>query len=128
VKKITKANKAKAVAIVCTAFKDIDAVTSVIKYDSKKEERVRVLFDFCVSVSMEKEGAFLTSDEMGVALLFKSWKKLSFESAVSNYFKLVHYGISWERAPQMIMRELRLQKGEPKKNICISGYWALTIL
>jgi len=115
VKKITSSTKNKAVEIVCTAFKDIDAVTSVIKYDSKKDERVKVLFDFCVSVSMEKEGAFLTSDEMGVALLFKSWKKLSFASAVSNYFKLVHYGISWERAPQMILRELRLQKRRTKE-------------
>ena len=109
-KKITSSTKNKAVEIVCTAFKDIDAVTSVIKYDSKKEERIRVLFDFCVSVAMEKEGAFLTSDEMGVALLFKSWKKLSFASAVFNYFKLVHFGITWKRAPQMIACEFRFQK------------------
>jgi hypothetical protein len=115
VKEITKANKAKAVAIVCVAFKDIDAVTSVIKYDSKKEERVKVLFDFCVSVSMEKEGAFLTSDEMGVALLFKSWKKLSLASSVSNYFKLVHYGISWERAPSVIIRDHHVQKRRIKE-------------
>lgn len=101
--------------IVYTAFKDIDAVTSIVKYDDKKDERTKILFDFCVSVAMEKEGAFLTSDEMGVALLFKSWKKLSLASAISNYFKLIHFGISWERAPKMIARELRLQRRRTKE-------------
>ena len=114
-KQITSATKNKAVEIICTAFEGIDAVTSIIKYDHKKEERVKVLFNFCVNVAMEKEGAFFTADEMGVALLFKSWKKLTFASTVSNYFNLVHYGITWQRAPQMIIRELRLQKRRTKE-------------
>ena len=113
-KTITSENKALAEKIAFIAFKHIAAVNSLVKNDHKKPERLKVLFNFCISVAMEKEGAFLTTDERGVALLFKSWKKLSLSKTITYYFKLINSGIGWVKTPKMLWREYQIQKRRKK--------------
>jgi hypothetical protein len=109
-KRVNSSEKELAIAVVYAAFKDVEAVTSLAKADHKKEERVKALFNFCINVATEKEGAFLTDDKRGVALLFKSWKTLSFQSLISNYFHLMQQGIGWSRAPKLLAREFQIRK------------------
>lgn len=113
-KKVSTSQKAQAVAVVYAAFKDVEAVTSLAKHDHKKEEPVKALFKFCINVATEKDGAFLTNDDRGVALLFKSWKKLSLRSLISNYFSLMQHGIGWNRAPKLLAREYQIRKRRKK--------------
>jgi hypothetical protein len=113
--KISSETKADALRVLTTAFKDNSGVLWVVKKDKKIKSRVVELCNYCLSVSMQKKGAYITSDHKGVALLFKSWKKQTFVNWLFGYIRLGQYCISWSRAIKIIKREAEIQRRRPKK-------------
>jgi hypothetical protein len=61
-----------------------------------------------------KDGAFITSDEKGVALIFKSNKRQPVLQWLNGFFFLATHAVGWSRMWSMIQRE-RLIKGKRMK-------------
>lgn len=111
---ITNQNKETALKVLTTAFGNIPGVLWVVKKDRHIQKRIYVLCKFCLTVAMQKKGAFITSDNKGVALLFKSWYKQNPLQFLAGYFRLGQYCIGWSRAISIIKREHEITKRRPK--------------
>lgn len=104
----------KALAVLSNAFTNNPGVLWVIKNDHKVPQRLIALCDFCLRVAMEKKGAYITSDQKGVALLFGSKEKQKPHRWLINYIRLGQYCIGWNRAWAMIKREREIVSRRPK--------------
>lgn len=104
----------KALTILSRAFTDNPGVLWVIKNDHKIPQRLLALCDFCLCVAREKNGAYITSDEKGVALLFGSNEKQNPINWLVNYIRLGQYCIGWSRAWSMIQREREIVRRRTK--------------
>tara|TARA_B100000508_G_scaffold140085_2_gene140066 strand:- start:86371 stop:86958 length:588 start_codon:yes stop_codon:yes gene_type:complete len=102
-----------ALRVLNTAFQDNPGVMWVVKKDQKITSRIRELCRFCLTVSMEKEGAFITSDRKGVILMIESDKRQRFTNWLKGYKRLGQYCIGWDRAVKMINRERKIQSRRP---------------
>lgn len=117
--------KSHAVNILSASFQGNPSVSSVVKKDEKISARIRVLCDFCVDVSMIKQGAYLTQDGKGVALLFESNRKIGLRNTIQLYWKLGNYCIGWSRAWSIIQRnKLINSKRPPEKHLY---FWMLAV-
>ncbi len=112
---VSQHTKPDALRVLTSAFHDNSGVLWVAKKDKKIKSRVAELCNYCLTVSMQKKGAYITSDNKGVALLFKSWKKQSFVNWLLGYIRLGQYCIGWSRAIKIIKREAEIQRRRPKK-------------
>ena len=124
--KITVDTAGIALDVLYTAFKDNPGVLWVVKKDKRLANRIRVLCKHCLNVSIEKDGAYITSDKKGVALVLKSWKKQRFHNWLIGYFKLGQYCIGWNRALSMIKREKKIQSRRP--NTPYLYFWMLGVI
>ncbi len=111
---ISKGNKNIAVDILATAFKDNAGALWVIKKDNKIQARLKVLCNFCVDVAIEKNGAYITADQKGVALMFRSNARQRLLNWLNGYLSLGNYCIGWDRAWGMIQRERKILGFRPK--------------
>ncbi|WP_296700708.1 hypothetical protein [Algoriphagus sp.] len=123
--KVDRTNKSLALQVLISSFRDNPGVLWVIKKDNKIEERIAVLCNYCLTVAMEKEGAFITSDGKGVALIFKSWKKQQLTNWLLGYAKLWSKCIGWNRPLTIINREAEITKRRPKKKHLY--FWMLAV-
>ena len=123
--KIGKTNKKRALEILSAAFKNNDGVLTVVKKDQHIEKRSVELCNYCLTVSIEKNGAFITSDEKGVSLIFKSWEKQTFSNWLKGYIRLGQYCIGWNRALKIIRRNKEIERRRLKNKHLY--FWMLAV-
>lgn len=111
---INYSNKQRAIEILVNAFATVPGALWVVKKDNKIKERIKVLCEFCLETSRQKDGAFISSDKKGVALIFDSRKKQNPISWLLGYVKLGNKCIGWSRAWSIIKREHTIQSKRPK--------------
>lgn len=114
-----------ALGVLTHAFANNPGALWVIKNDHKIQQRLRVLCDFCLRVSMEKNGAYITSDLKGVALLFHSKAKQKPWNWLIQYLRLGQYCIGWDRAWSMIQRESQIVSRRPQSEYLY--FWMLGV-
>lgn len=124
-KKVDKNTKERALKILSTAFKDNQGVLAVVKKDQHITRRSIELCNFCLTVSMQKDGAYITQDQKGVSLIFKSSKKQTFINWLKGYYRLGQYCIGWSRAIKIIRRDHEIQSRRPKKKHLY--FWMLAV-
>ena len=73
--KITDKNKEIGIEILVKSLKNNPGALSVIKKDRNIETRLREFCRFCVDLAILKQGAYITSDQKGVALVFNRKEK-----------------------------------------------------
>lgn len=108
-------NRMKALKILTGAFKDNAGVLIIVKKDRKIDQRITELCSFCLNVSMQKNGAYLTDDEKGVALIVKSWYKQNPLKWLIGYIRLGQYCIGWNRALKIIRRDKEIRSRRPNQ-------------
>lgn len=113
--KVDSNNKSLALQVLIASFRNNPGVLWVVKKDKHLEKRIAVLCNYCLTVAMEKDGAFITSDGKGVALIFKSWKKQHFMNWLLGYATLWRKCIGWNRPLAIIKREAEITKRRPKE-------------
>ncbi|MEJ0029955.1 MAG: hypothetical protein WDO15_06130 [Bacteroidota bacterium] len=87
-----------------------------LKKDNRDEVRMAALCRFCLDVSIEKKGAYISDDRRGVLLVFSNTAKLGIRSFLVNYFRLGNECIGWSRALSIINRERAIQNRRPGNN------------
>lgn len=110
---IDSTTKQRAVDILVRSFSAVPGALWVVKKDHKISSRIRALCTFCLETSLQKEGAFITSDDKGVALIFDSRKKQDMLPWLIGYIRLGNRCIGWERAWSIIVRERTIQQKRP---------------
>jgi hypothetical protein len=111
---ITQNTKELALNVLYQSFKDVPGALWVVKKDQYIQQRIEALCRFCLNTSMLKDGAYISSDLNGVALLFDSRKKLKVIPWLMSYIRLGNECIGWNRAISIIRREYTIQKKRPK--------------
>ncbi|GLR19882.1 hypothetical protein GCM10007940_44980 [Portibacter lacus] len=76
-------------------------------------------------MAMKKEGAYITSDQKGVALLFNSKQKVPLLSMLSSYIRLGTRCIGWDRALPILWKENIIQTKRPKTEYL--HFWMLGV-
>lgn len=94
-----------AIGVLSQAFRDNPGVLAFIKQDQKRDARIWHLCSFCIKVSILKQGAFISSNEKGVALMFENSIKISRWNTIKLYAQLGQYSVGWTRAIPMLRRE-----------------------
>jgi len=114
-KPVTAELTATAAIILANAFRNNSGVRWVIRKDHRQEERMKSLCDFCLSVSIEKKGAFITDCCDGVTLIFPHDSGQRLSHWVKSYFLLGQYCIGWDRALSIILRERNIRRRRPRR-------------
>lgn len=109
-KPIDAASFNKALSILSQTFQENPSVLSVVKKDDKESQRIAALCKYCIRISIEKQGAFISSCEKGVALAYDSRKKISAWKSLLNYIRLGQYCIGWDRAFTIIRRDIEIHR------------------
>lgn len=112
-KQIDDTDKHIAMDIITHAFRDNPNLLWFMKKDNNIDKRLRVLCEYCLETSMQKKGAFISSDQLGVLLAYKSESKLTLLSMLKLYIKLIHSCIGWNRLPSVLYRQYCLGKLKP---------------
>lgn len=112
-KQIDDTDKHIAMDIITHAFRNNPNLLWFMKKDNHTDKRLRVLCEYCLETSMQKKGAFISSDQSGVLLAYKSEPKLPLHSTIIQYIKLIHSCIGWSRLPSILYRQYCLAKLKP---------------
>lgn len=124
-KSVTKLTFSTTLSILTSAFRDNPGVIWVVKKDQRISARVQELCRFCLTTALQKEGAFITEDQKGAALLIKNWKKQPPWNWLIGYFRLGQHCIGWDRAITIIKRERIIQSKRPKQKHLY--FWMLAV-
>jgi len=122
---LTRQTEQQAIRVLTIAFKDIPGALWILKKDERILDRLKVLCHFCVSVAAQKNGAYLSSDNKGVALIFESGAKLSPLKSLAGYIRLGTFCIGWSRAWEIIQRERHIVQRRPKQKHLY--FWMLAV-
>ena len=101
--------------IITHAFSANPNMLWVVKQDGKVKERLRVLCEYCLEAAMSKQGAYISSDGLGVLLAYSSMCAIPFLTSFRLTLMLVRYCIGWERVPAVLYRQYCLGKLRPKE-------------
>ena len=110
----TKSDKKKFIEIIAESFDTNPSVNWVIKNDSKRTKRIRAVANYAFEKALLKQGAYISSDETGIALCYKYNKKSNFIRDYWNQVKLAVVAIGIERIIEVLNREAYLEKLRPK--------------
>lgn len=117
---ITKAEK-----VLYNAFIEVPGFLWILKKDKHIKLRIQHLISYCLEVSIQKNGAYISEDKQGVALLFESVKKQRWYNFLKGYFFLGQNCIGWDRAWHIYKREKEIQARKPKINHLY--FWMLAV-
>ena len=123
--KITDKNKEIAIEILVKALKNNPGALSVIKKDQKIETRLREFCRFCIDISILKQGAYITSDQKGVALVFNRKEKVAIVPLLSIYLRLGSKCIGWGRVIPILWRQSIIKSKRPKTEYL--HFWILAV-
>jgi hypothetical protein len=104
----------KAIDVLAEAFRESAGVLWIIKKDQNRDQRLRALCKFCLTVSIEKGGAYITNADDGVVLIFPSTARMRWRIWLRSYFQLGRHCIGWDRAWSMIKREMTIRNKRPE--------------
>lgn len=111
---INPQNRHIALQVLTTAFGNNPGVLWVVKKDKHIRQRIKVLCKFCLGVAMQKQGAYITADLKGIALIFRNTMKQDPFRWLTGYIQLGHYCIGWNRAIKVIRREMTITGRRPQ--------------
>lgn len=114
-----------AIRILAASFETNLGVRAFVKEDHHIKSRIFHLCTFCVRVARKKQGAYITSNRKGVALMFNSENHLTKFDALSLYAYLGQYSVGWLRAIPMLKRE-RIIKSYRSKEPAFY-FWMLAV-
>ena len=114
-----------AIRILAASFETNPGVRAFVKEDHRIKSRIFHLCTFCVRVARKKQGAFITSNRKGVALMFNSEHKLAKMDALRLYAFLGQYSVGWLRAMPMLKRERILKSYRSKEPAFY--FWMLAV-
>ena len=112
-RKANKSDKNKFINIIAESFNTNPSVNWVIKNDYKKTKRIKALADYTFECSLMKGGAFISTDETGIALCFKYNNKINIVADCINQARLAIRAIGISRVPQVLKREAYLKRQRP---------------
>jgi hypothetical protein len=80
-KKAIKSDKNKVKKIICESFNSNPHINYIIKNDGKRKNRMDALAQYAFNIGIRRNGVYLTDDEQGVAIVFRSsqFKKSLYE-------------------------------------------------
>ena len=113
-RKCTKADRSKVIAIIAESFDANPSVNRVIKNDGKRKERIRALADYSFKTALIRNGAFISSDEQGVALCYQYDLKKEGISDYLNQVQLVTKAIGVGRVLDIMKRDAYIKSKRPK--------------
>lgn len=114
-----------AIRILAASFETNPGVRAFVKDDHHIISRIFHLCTFCVRVARKKQGAYITSNRKGVALMFNSENQLAKIDALRFYAYLGQYSVGWLRAIPMLQRE-RIIKSYRSKGPAFY-FWMLAV-
>lgn len=124
-RRATPYDRKRAVSILANAFKENPGVLWVVKNDSKMDDRIVALCEYCYDTAFEINGVFISNDFNGVSLIFPMEnKKFSWRTPIL-YFKLAVNALGIFRIGEVIRRELYLSKHRPKHNFLY--FWMVAV-
>ena len=123
--KITDKTRARSIEILVNSFKANPGALRIIKRDRKFDQRLYELCYFCINIAMQKDGAYITSDQKGIALIFNSKRKIPLIPMLSAYVRLGTRCIGWDRAIPILWKEKIMQSKRLKQEYL--HFWMLGI-
>jgi hypothetical protein len=114
-KPITAEQKLRAIEVLSKAFKNVPGVLWILKKDGQLATRLRILCAFCIEAAIKKGGAFITSDQKGVALIFKNTRRQNIFHWIKEFVFLANRSIGWSRVWSMIQRERLIRSKRMKQ-------------
>ena len=123
--KITDKNKDRAIEILIRTFKTNPGALSVIKKDQYFEARLFEFCSFCINIAILKHGAYIASDQKGVALIFNRKEKVAIIPLLSIYLRLGSKCVGWGRAIPILWKQIIIQSKRPK--IEYLHFWILAV-
>ena len=114
-----------AIRVLAESFETNPGVRAFVKDDHHIISRIFHLCTFCVRVARKKQGAYITSNRKGVALMFNAENQLTKIDALRFYAYLGQYSVGWLRAIPMLQRE-RIIKSYRSKGPAFY-FWMLAV-
>ena len=107
-------DRSKVIEIIAESFDSNPSVNRVIKNDYKRKERIKALADYSFKTSVMRDGAFLSSDEQGVALCYRYNLKKESLTDYWNQLQLVVKAIGLSRVLSIMKRDAFFKSKRPK--------------
>lgn len=112
-RKALKKDQSKAVEILSRSFRSNPSVNAVIKNDSRANERIKALCQYSFKTALLRDGAYISSNEKGIALCYRyNYKKESFAD-YWNQFLLATKAIGFSRVLPILKREHYIKSKRP---------------
>lgn len=118
--------KSKVTHILRSTFADNPSVLRSIKQDKKWEKRLGRLINYSFETAYRRNGAYLSSNELGAALCFNPHARKSGVIDYLNQAKLAISAIGLARVPGMLKREAYIKKQHPAGNYL--HFWFIGVL
>ena len=113
--RVDDTNYSNALEVLSQTFSDNPALIWLIGKNRITPTRMMNLCRYCLDISIAKEGAYITSDGHGVALIYHNRKKPSFFRNIRLHVALIHRCIGWHRIHHLIRREMIVGKTRSKE-------------
>jgi len=113
VRKATKTDKKLVIDIIAESFDKNPSVNWVIKNDTKRKKRIKELSKYSFETALMRNGAFISSDENGVALCYKYNEKGNLLADYWNQAKLAIKAVGLSRVIEVSRRESYIKKMRP---------------
>lgn len=110
----TYKDKASIVNILSSAFKENKSVHYIVKQDSRRTERMKVLMSYSFAVCYRFGAVYLSDDKTGCALLIMPDKKKTTLKSVFRDMKLIFSCTGIANLPKAMTREATIKKLHPR--------------
>ncbi len=110
---ISEHNYKIALGILFDAFKENPSLNWIVKQGAGTDERLHHLCEYCLQVSVLKNGAFISSDEHGVALVYNNKTKIAPFKSLQLCFNLIRRSIGFHRLPRVLYRQYLVKRLRP---------------
>ncbi|MHB8209562.1 hypothetical protein [Mucilaginibacter sp.] len=119
--KVTPNDKALVVNILAQSFDDNQSVNYIVKQDSKRIQRIRVLMDYSFEICSLFGAIYLSNDKKACALiLFLDQKRTTLKSILLD-LKLILFCVGWSGIKKTLSRESLIKKIQPKEKMYLYG-------
>lgn len=112
-RKCTPADRLIIIDIISESFNTNPSVNRVIKNDAKRVQRIKSLADYSFKTALAREGAFISSDEQGVALCYHYNLKKEGIVDYLHQVQLVRKAIGFSRVWDIMKRDAYLKSKRP---------------
>lgn len=125
-RKANKSDKKKFVNIIAESFDTNPSVNWVIKNDHKREKRIRAVAEYAFDTALIRDGAYISSDETGIALCYNINHKGNIILDYINQIKLIFSAIGINRIYEVLKREAYIKKIRPSTDFLYFWFFGVT--